>query len=386
MTNNRNEALLEVVRQGLEISGAKSTKDILGNRADYLGVSDLAKYSECPRAALLSKLIPQNTSLSKLLTLQRGHWFEQGLSECFSSLGLKFMPQLEISIVHGEVPIKAHLDFTLVWNDPHPAVRIVEVKSLSKLPEQPYTSHCFQTQAQVNLLSRYWNEPVFSLRDASGAIVSEKFTFPQICRQNLGMTLPDEPDHISVESWLLCLTMREAASFGPYVYQPQKLEELLSLAEECWTQYGLLRHGALDDKALPYSLGFNPLCSYCEFNADCPKFQIGSTQNQWEDTLLRHENLKKQREALDAEIKDIEASLKQAHQNWGSNDWIESGGYRFRVTNSVGRRTLDKNSLSNDLVSIFCAKGITGIDVDELFRRNEKIGGPSSRLIIMPIN
>lgn len=384
--NNRNEALLEVIRQGLAVSGAKSTRDILGNRNEYLGVSDLAKFTECPRAALLAKITPTDTSLAKLLTLQRGHWFEHGLGECFQGLGLKFLPQLEIGIEHKGVPIKAHLDFTLVWDKPYPAVRIVEVKSLSKLPEQPYAAHCYQSQAQINLLNRFWNEPVFNMRDASGAIVSEKLTFPETCKNNLGIALPDNPAQISVESWLLCLTMRDAVCFGPYEYQADKLEELFASAEEYWAQYVLLRHNALDSNALAFSQGFNPLCGYCEYNADCPKFKIGAVQSQWADMLQRHELLKSQRESLDIEIKEVEAVLKDTHQKLGSQDWVQAGAYRFRVTNQAGRKTLDKNSLCNDLVSIFSAEGITGIDVDELLRRNEKTGAAYARLNIMPIN
>ena len=87
--NNRNEALLEIIRQGLEVSGERESEAMLDNCSNYLGLSDLAKYSECPRAALLAKIYPQDNSLNRLLTLQRGHWFENGLAACFNNLGLK---------------------------------------------------------------------------------------------------------------------------------------------------------------------------------------------------------------------------------------------------------------------------------------------------------
>ena len=48
------------------------------------------------------------------------------------------LPQLEISWQHQGVPIKAHLDFVLVWGAPVNAIRILEVKSTDKLPTSPH--------------------------------------------------------------------------------------------------------------------------------------------------------------------------------------------------------------------------------------------------------
>lgn len=385
-TDNRNKALLEVIRQGLEVFGECQTASLLGNRASYLGLSDLARYSECPRAVLAGKLFPMENSLEQLLTLQRGHWFEKGISECLTSCGLQFMPQLEISINHAGTPIQGHLDFTLVWDKPYPAVRIMEVKTMTRLPDAPYTAHVFQTQAQVSLLTQFWNHPVFSLRDSSGALLCEKLTFPQICLQNLGVKLPDQPDKISVESWLLCLSMKEAAAFGPYVHNHKKLEEVFSLAGECWAQYGMLRHSTLIMNDLPFASGFYPLCGCCQYNSDCPKFRKNEYQPEWENALARHEDLKARRTALDAEIREIETSLKQYHAISGNSDWIRTGSHRFRISTTAGRKTLDRDSLYNELEGIFARYGIDEFDVNTLFARHEKQGASSTRLNIMPIN
>jgi len=378
MENNRGEALLEIIRQGLELSGEQDSQAILGRRDSYLGLSDLARYSECPRAATAAKVFPQENSLASLLTLQRGHWFEKGISDCFSNIGMKFLPQLEIGISHGGVPIRGYLDFTFVWDKP--AVRVLEIKSVAKLPEEPYSGHVFQAQAQINLLAQFWNEPVFTLRDSSGTILSQNLSFPQICSQNLNVHLSNDPNAVSVESWLLCLSMREAASFGPYTYDSQSMEELFSLAKECWAEYGILRHNALAVNNLPHVLGYHPLCGCCQFNADCPKFQSVEFQPQWEEDISRHEKLKSSRTALDAEIKEIEAALKQAC----CKDWINTGSHRFRVASIAGRRTLDKESLREELLAIFNAGGM-GVDVDALLARHEKVGAASARLNIMAV-
>ena len=47
--------------------------------------------------------------------------------------GLFPLSQLEIEILYGDVPIKAHLDFTLIATQPQPTVRILGVKSTGRL-------------------------------------------------------------------------------------------------------------------------------------------------------------------------------------------------------------------------------------------------------------
>ena len=62
------------------------------------------------------------------------------------------LPQLEINWQHQGVPIKAHLDFVLVWGAPVNAIRILEVKSTDKLPASPHDSHLLQLHGQIGLL------------------------------------------------------------------------------------------------------------------------------------------------------------------------------------------------------------------------------------------
>lgn len=46
-----NTTLLETLRQGLLVSMRNETMANLGNRNEYAGLTDLAKYYECPRNA-----------------------------------------------------------------------------------------------------------------------------------------------------------------------------------------------------------------------------------------------------------------------------------------------------------------------------------------------
>ena len=125
----REKALLEVIRQGFLVSSRSQTDAMLGDRTSYVGMSDVGKYLECPRAAVASRIFPEPENLDRLLPLQRGHWFEQGIGEGLSALGLRVLPQLEIDWIYKDTPIRAHLDFTLVWDSPRKAVRILEVRA-----------------------------------------------------------------------------------------------------------------------------------------------------------------------------------------------------------------------------------------------------------------
>lgn len=379
--DTRNKALLELVRQGLEYSSACNTHLSLGNRAEYLGLSELARYSECPRAALAGKILARQNSLEQLLTLQRGHWFEDGLKECFNSLDLNFMTQLEIAVSHQGTPIRGHLDFTFFWKKP--AIRVVEIKSMSKLPAKAYAAHEFQAKAQIGFVRYYWDQPVFSLKDATGKILYANLTFPEICKRFLGIHLPDSPDKISVESWLLCFSMKDAVSFGPFSPDMDFIENALELAEKAWAQYGILRHNTLTLNDLPHASGYQPLCAYCQFASDCPRFKVDSIKPEWEGAMDRLDCLKAQREALDSEIRSIEGSLRQTYELAGVKGWIETGSHKFRVSEAAGRKMLDRQTLALELTEIFEEAEMGYMDVAELFSRHEKTGASSSRLSIM---
>ena len=49
-------------------------------------------------------------------------------------LNLPFVRQLEIAVDNDGCPVRAHLDFVLVSVRPRPTVRVLEVKSCTRLP------------------------------------------------------------------------------------------------------------------------------------------------------------------------------------------------------------------------------------------------------------
>lgn len=383
---DRTEGLRALIRQGLQAVSQQSTAAHLGDRSTYVGMSDIGQHWECPRAALARKVLPTTNSLERLLTLQRGHWFESGVGKALASLGLYVLPQLEINWQHQGVPIKAHLDFVLVWGAPVNAIRILEVKSTDKLPASPHDSHLLQLHGQIGLLAQAWDKPVFSLRAEDGTLLHEKMTFPQLCRAQFGLQLPATAAEASLEAWLLCLSMKDVTTFGPYTFNQAMLDTALDHAVQLWGDLTAHRAGNLSLSQVTCAQGFYPICSYCEYNGDCPKFPQGVHMPQWEPALEKLAALKEQRTALDNEIKEMETVLKLVHRQSGTRDWVDTGNYRFRMSVAAGRSTLNREALHEELTAIFRFEGLGNIDVDALLARCERVGSPFEKLSISPIN
>ena len=383
---DRTEGLRALIRQGLQALAHKDTLAHLGDRSSYVGMSDIGQHWECPRAALARKVLPTAHSLERLLILQRGHWFESGVGQALASLGLHILPQLEINWQHQGVPIKAHLDFVLVWGAPVNAIRILEVKSTDKLPDTPHDSHLLQLHGQIGLLTQAWDKPVFSLRAEDGTLLHDKMTFPQLCLAQFGLQLPATAAEASMEAWLLCLSMKEVKAFGPYGFNQAMLDTALDHATQLWGELAAFHTGHSTLAQVDCAQGFYPLCAYCEYNGDCLKFPQGVQMPQWEAALEKLTALKAQRTALDAEIKEMEAVLKLVHRQAGTRDWVDTGKHRFRMSVTAGRSTLNREALHEELTDIFRFEGVGGIDVDALLARCERTGAPSERLTISPIN
>lgn len=382
--NNRNAAFLELLGRGLDATNKHMTASTLGDRARYVGLSDLGKYRECPRAAIASKLSSIIPTMDNLLPLMRGHWVEDGIAAGFDSLDLASLRQLEILYEHDGVPIKAHLDICLVTNNPKPAVRIVEVKSTSTLPTVARSSHEYQARAQVTLLHAMWNKPAYTLRDNAGNILHANKTFPALCRDHFGLSMPDNPDIASVESWLLCLDMNKAVAFGPHTFSPETLQQLERDAHDFWESFRLVQDDPDVLADVRCAQGFHLLCQTCAHSDGCPKFRLsGDTLPQWGPAIEKLTAYKQAKTKLEQDIKELEAALRQAYQQSGSHDWISSGAFRFKVSQMPGRKSFNKSVLADELATLFAHEGINQ-DVPALLANCEREGSPYTTLRIMP--
>ena len=384
-SDTRGQKLLEIITYGLALYANRNTQTQLGNRDDYIGMSDIGSFMSCSRRAVLNKLYYQNNAhdLKKLLTLQRGHWFEDGIADALKTLELPLVRQLEIAVMHNGTPIKAHLDFVLATTTPKPTVRILEIKSCQKLPNCLYATYETQVYGQVGMLTRYWEEPVFSVKDDSGQYRFQDMTFPEIARHLWKLDLPIEWENVDIEAWVLCLSMTDAKVFGPYVSDAGMMDVVLKNAGEFWSMIQQIKDGTLDASTLKTTSGFNPLCEHCLWNADCSKF-IGNDHPELVSDFEELETWKSERASLDGKIKTRETSMKDWYANIsGTQDgWIQSGHWRFKASEIPGRRTLDKDSLAGELIELFYDGGMDDVDVPALIARHEKVSEPSTRLFI----
>ncbi len=389
---DRSQGLMTLLAKGLLESSAQRTASSLGDRSQYIGMSDIGRALECPRAAVGQKLFGNGhdqqqdqhavqAMIGKQLRLQRGHWFEAGMAQIFRQQRLPVIEQLEIVTSYQQVPIKAHLDFVFVSAVGQPTVRILELKSCEKIPKTLYSSYETQVYGQVGLLRALWDQPAFGVHGEADSQGRYGLTFPQLCREKFGIEMPAHPSAVDIEAWVLCLSMSDAKAFGPYLPDDTMLNLCLKTAEDLWRNFDELKKNDAGLDHLPTAQGFHPLCSWCEFNADCPKFD-GLDQPQWGNALDQLKDLKARQDQLDAEISEVEEGLKTAYalsDAYGS--WISAGSQRFRVSAQAGRRTLNKDQLRLELSAILGED-----DADALITRCESEGKSFDRLNISKIN
>ena len=334
---------------------------------------------DCPRAALAAKLcLPEyknaGEALKHQLILQRGHWFETGVHQALMGYALSPLSQLEIEIRHENILLKAHLDFMLVADQPQPTVRILEVKSTVRLPTTLSESYAIQIGGQTALLKAYWNHPVFNLVLDTGEVLHHR-TFPVICNERLGVSLPDA-SACDIQGWVLCLSMCDAKAFGPFLPENTDVARCLDMTSEFWETMNDLKEHRLNLNAVQTAQGLAPLCPSCFWKEDCPHFK-GSSHPEWEDTVAQLMELKAQKKSLDEAIGELEVRLKAAYQlsHTVRREWINTGNHTFRVIPQNGRVTLDRKRLAKELDTLLGEQ-----NAQTLMARCEKQGEPFERL------
>ena len=264
---------------------------------------------------------------------------------------------------------------------PRPAVRILELKCTEHLPDTLYTGYEAQLYGQVSLLAKMWNEPVFSLKDSTGVNLYNNLTLPELIHAHFGLMLSTDPAAVDIEAWVLCVSMSDAKPFGPYLPDAAMLDLCLNTAQSLWVNKMAIENGAMNLNDAPYAKGFHPLCTYCDWNSDCPKFQDDEHQPEWSADLERLALLKNSRSALDAEIEDLERGLKDACTLFGTAGWINADAYRFRVSMQPGRRTIDREFLRLELATC-----LGEMQAEAIISRCERTGAPFQKLIVSKIN
>lgn len=399
MQHEKQHGLIRFLAHGMLSHSQQETMAQLGDRSKYIGMSDIGKAMECFRAAVADKsghmetVLPTDIlamnqeeikkTLLKQITLQRGHWQEYGLEKAVKATGVHCIPQLEICIHHKGVPVKAHLDFTIVRESPVPAVRILELKSNEHIPDHLYASYEAQVYGQLGLLYEFWNQSCFSVPSSSGKNEIENVTFPEVAQCLFGIQMPDDPASVDIQAWALSISMSDVKPFGPYVYEGSMLKVCLDKAEQIWwkKERHLSGEVALDD--LDYAKGFHPLCDFCGLNDGCPKFanQTLRVDQDYDADLDELANLKEQESAIKKKKKVLEQRIKNAYQTAGASGWLSGSEFRFKVSIIPGRKSLDKEALHTTL-----STQVRGVSVDALLNGCEKASSSHERLYVSKIN
>jgi hypothetical protein len=381
--------ILSSLAVGLHKAETIRTASTLGDRSRYVGMSDIGKAADCLRAAVIGKLRRTDPHhnldpaqpgdllpfLAGKIRLQRGHWFESGIAEAFRLSGQSVLHQMSAHVRQNNVPIVAHLDFVLVSRSDPPRIRIVEMKSCERMPDTAYAAHEVQVSGQTGLLETLWNKPCFMAQPGPLR------TFPELVRKTCNITLPEQPENAVIEGVILMVSMSGVNIFGPYSPNAIMTGMALSLAGEIWDAVAAIRAGTKSPDDLPVARGFHPLCDYCEWNGDCPKF-AGMSAPEMERDLLEFCGLKDAKEAAVARVREMEAHLKRAFRDIGSGqDWANAVTQRFRVGIHEGRKILDRELLLSALTTC-----MTKDEAEAVVAAGYKTGEPHERLYVSPIN
>jgi hypothetical protein len=306
--------------------------------------------------------------LERQLRLNRGHWFESGIAETFQFSGQPYLYQVRIETAHNGVPVRAHPDFIFI--DPQGEARVVELKSCGHLPDTAYASHEMQLFGQLGLLSSLWHKPCFSL---SGD--EKRICFPALVKRKLGITLPEQT---VISGWILCVSMSEAKVFGPYAPNDLMLSACLKLAGQIWNGLETVRAGASLNE-LPTAIGFDPLCDWCEWNADCPRF-TDIPVPELEEDIVEWQKLKAEKEALEAKIQAMEGQIRSTCKT-RKGEWLTAETQRIRLIPCEGKRSFDKDLLQAEL-----ERHLNADTACRVMAAVYKNGKPYDRLMVSNIN
>lgn len=251
--------LMLTLQTALQQLAVEQTKETLGDRTTYLGASDILA---CPRKTILTKTHPPEPNLVTLLRYSRGHMAEDIVAAAFTAAGYtNFRRQMEVSY-KGEIPIIAHIDFVFI-SEARKTMAVLEVKAPENIPQNPYGSWESQLYLQMGLLAENYPE----YRVEKGAILAVNFG-------EHGMQL-----------------------FNGYTPQTIILDGLIARAKSIWNDYQKYQAGELNCPVMEAG----PLCGYCPFVGDCPKFAVEEVQELAESVEILLE-LQKQQKELETEI------------------------------------------------------------------------------------
>ena len=247
------------------------------------------------------------------------------------------------------------------------------------MPEHLYTAYLTQVYGQLGFLAKYWDQPWFSIRDGTGQIIHSKLSFPVLCKKVFGVDMPESVQDIDLEGWVLALAMSDAKAFGPYKANNTMTRFCEKTAKSIWEKADELRHNNLGLNSVEFCKGLHPLCSFCDYSNGCPKFGVQELGDSvYNDILGELDELKSRKAKLVKDIAIAEEQVKGFYINSGVNgDWLSTGDWRFRFSETAGRKSLDSKALLAEVGEII------GEDrVENLIQKYSSWGLPGQRLYV----
>jgi hypothetical protein len=274
----------------------KEEGEKLGDRTNYIGASDVA---QCPRKAVLSKLNPIKHDVETLTRFQRGHLAENLLKKIFDKTNYCYTTQMELT--HPDFPyIKAHLDFVFYTKNMR-KIGVLELKTVSNIPDNPYESWIQQLYFQMGLLQLQYPES-----EIKGSILA-----------------------IDVNSGKI----EEFNSFKPFT---PIFNILLSKAEKI--------KKAIDGNCVEWDdIEESLLCSVCPYKTDCPAL-IKGEKVEFPDDIKQKVKKLKELAKIEKETKSLKNEIKLYMESMSIKTGI-ADDVIVQYQSRKGRKILDEQAL-----------------------------------------
>lgn len=206
-------------------------------------------------------------------------------------------------------------------------------------------------------------------------------TFPQLCQQLFGITLPKQANQVDIEGWVLCLSMSEAKPFGPYHPNEAMLALCWRTAERLWDTTQAITSGQAKLDDVPYCTGFHPLCDWCDHAESCPKFKAEPVNDPTLDQQLTElAQLKTDRAKIETAIEGLEERIRQFYRHaCRDTGWLSTKHFRFRTSQIPGRKTIDRARLRAELTNRIGEAG-----AEAVLTNATTIGNGYERLTVSP--
>ena len=359
--------LEDFILKSLAAQNQRRTAKSLGNRALYIGASDIAASFGCERRVVLNKTLPEDEaeeiSIKSLLSLERGHWVEAGIGKALASKASHFLSGVSIDFTtEAGTPVQIHPDFIVLGKD---QIVVFEVKSVKDIGKTSRVEHQAQTQCQVSALKKLWATPAFSMGDHI-----KKATFPMLVSMALGKAYTETPPEII--GVVLSVAPDDLSVSPPIIPNNAFWDVLQKKADDLWKK---VQSPEIELRA---ARGIYLLCDFCRHIADCPNFASTNTVVGVKERVMALKEIKAAQKELDAEEEALKEELKSFASAGGLMGlWLEEDGFKAKVAMQPGRKSFDEELLRQKLEQ---EHGLSQEVIDKLFGECTSFGTPFMRV------